>query len=106
MTSLTIATPIPPFHAGSLARGCAAMRRDPVGTVAMVALVALAAISVFAPFIAPYDPDKQGPALLAAPSLQHLAGTDQFGRDVLSRVIYGGRESLAIGFGAAAIGGL
>jgi peptide/nickel transport system permease protein len=72
----------------------------------MLALIALALVSILAPVIAPYDPDKQSAAMSAAPSLQHLAGTDHFGRDVLSRVIWGGRDSLSIGFGAAVIGGV
>ncbi|MCD7867002.1 MAG: ABC transporter permease [Clostridiales bacterium] len=54
--------------------------------------------SVFAPLIAPYDPLAQNLAeKLSPPSLTHLFGTDNFGRDILSRVLYGGRYSLLAG---------
>src|SRR4051794_8601965 len=66
-----------------------------VGTV-VVTLVVLGAI--FAPLLASYDPAAQSllDALLP-PSREHLLGTDEFGRDVLSRVIYGARASLEVG---------
>ncbi|HSQ82503.1 MAG TPA: ABC transporter permease [Casimicrobiaceae bacterium] len=63
---------------------------------ALVLLVAL--VAVFAGLIAPYDPLASNfHARLQAPSVEHWFGTDHFGRDVLSRVIYGGRLSLEIG---------
>lgn len=60
--------------------------------------VAVVLMSVFAPVLAPYDPLVQGvgPAL-QAPSLAHWAGTDSFGRDMLSRIIYGTRIALIVG---------
>jgi peptide/nickel transport system permease protein/oligopeptide transport system permease protein len=62
----------------------------------VIVLIALAAI--FAPVVAPYDPTAQDLTnRLQCPSLQHLLGTDQLGRDVLSRMIYGARVSLVIG---------
>jgi peptide/nickel transport system permease protein/oligopeptide transport system permease protein len=62
----------------------------------VIVLIALAAI--FAPVVAPYDPTAQDLTnRLQGPSLQHLLGTDQLGRDVLSRMIYGARVSLVIG---------
>ena len=59
---------------------------------------------IVAPFIAPFDPDAidVGPSL-AAPHWAHLMGTDEFGRDLFSRVMYGARISLSIGFIAVAI---
>lgn len=55
--------------------------------------------SIFAPWIAPYDPIAQDLSIkLQAPSLAHPFGTDNFGRDILSRVLYGGRNSLVAGF--------
>ena len=55
-------------------------------------------MAILAPWIAPYDPIAQDMNnRLAAPSLQHLFGTDSFGRDIFSRVIYGGRYSLLAG---------
>ena len=75
--------------------------------IAMLAILVLAA--VFAPVVAPYDPVKVNLKLqFAPPSVEHLFGTDFYGRDVLSRVIYGMRISLIIGlvpsFIAVAIG--
>ena len=62
----------------------------------VIALIALAAI--FAPVVAPYDPTKQDLLnRLQGMSAQHIFGTDQLGRDVLSRMIYGARTSLLIG---------
>lgn len=71
----------------------------------IVGLIVLAAI--FAPLIAPYDPlalnieDR-----LVAPNAQHWLGTDQGGRDVLSRILFGARASLSVGIGAVLIGAL
>jgi len=54
-------------------------------------------VAIFAPYIAPYSPTHQDfSAILAPPSLHHLLGTDQLGRDVLSRIIYGARVDLLI----------
>ena len=67
-----------------------------VGGVVIVLVLVLAA--VFADFVAPYDPAKQDLThRLEGMSLQHIFGTDQLGRDVLSRMIYGARISLCIG---------
>ncbi|PSJ63143.1 peptide ABC transporter permease [Mesorhizobium soli] len=67
----------------------------------LVLVVIFFASAIFAPQIAPYDPNAMDiPARLAGPSWQHLAGTDQLGRDTLSRILHGGRVALTI----AAIG--
>lgn len=66
-----------------------------------LAIVTMAAI--LAPIFAPFDPAEITGEFSAPPSLQHLLGTDQVGRDVLSRVIYAARVSLAVGIGAVAI---
>lgn len=61
---------------------------------------------MFAPYIAPYDPAAADyDALLQAPTLAHLAGTDSYGRDIFSRIIWGGRVSLAVGLISALAGG-
>ena len=66
--------------------------------VALVVIVALILIALFAPLIAPYDPTKQSwSAVRKAPSLAHWFGTDEVGRDILSRIIYGTRASLSAG---------
>jgi len=69
---------------------------------AMLGLVIIAVfilLAVFAPLIAPYDPYQQTwEDILKNPSMKHPAGTDELGRDILSRLIYGTRISLSIGF--------
>jgi peptide/nickel transport system permease protein len=76
-------------------------------------LLILIAVAVAAPWIAPQDPTRQslrarlvGPTFEAADGRSHLLGTDHLGRDVLSRVIYGARVSLIVGFAAVLVGGL
>ena len=74
----------------------------PIIAVATFLLVLIVAISVLAPWLAPHDPLQLAPALRLKPSsAQFLLGTDGYGRDLLSRVIYGGRISLLIGVGSA-----
>ncbi|MEN8374937.1 MAG: ABC transporter permease [Gemmatimonadota bacterium] len=75
-----------------------------LGGLALVVLLTL--LAVFAPLAAPYDPIAQDDIVATsflAPSFAHPLGTDLFGRDVLTRIIYGARISLAIGFLAVAI---
>jgi peptide/nickel transport system permease protein len=69
-----------------------------------VILALLTLMAIFAPLIAPDEPNVMVPVdALAAPSLEHLFGTDQFGRDILSRIIFGARLSLQVGFIAVGI---
>ncbi|MEN3280297.1 MAG: peptide/nickel transport system ATP-binding protein [Solirubrobacteraceae bacterium] len=69
--------------------------RRPLGAVSLVVLVALVAAVIAAPLIAPYQPLAQDlHAVFQGPSGHHLLGTDNLGRDVLSRLLYGGRVSL------------
>jgi peptide/nickel transport system permease protein len=64
----------------------------------------LTLVAIFAPFICPYDPAQiDADSLLMPPSLRHPLGTDTLGRDLLSRIIYGTRISLSIGFIAVSI---
>lgn len=79
-------------------------RRNKLGMTCLVIVIALVAVAVFANFLAPYDPDAQELVnRLQAPSAQHLLGTDEFGRDILSRIIYGCRVSLSVGVISQAI---
>jgi peptide/nickel transport system permease protein len=84
--------------------------RNRLAVVGLVLIALLTLMAVFAPLIAPYDPIKQDyGALTQAPSLAHLFGTDNLGRDVLSRTIYGARVSLSAGViavGLATLAGL
>jgi peptide/nickel transport system permease protein len=68
-------------------------------------LLMLIVSAVFADFVAPYSYEKQDlDNMFALPNIQHLFGTDNFGRDIFSRVIYGGRISLFIGLVSVSIG--
>jgi peptide/nickel transport system permease protein len=70
-------------------------------TVGFVFVVLLIVVAIFAPLLAPYDPlTTDLRSIVKAPSWQHWLGTDQLGRDILSRIIYGTRTSLEIGFAA------
>jgi peptide/nickel transport system permease protein len=86
-------------------RAVAFIRRDPVGAGTGIVLLIVVAVSLAASWVAPYLPNVIGPDVLEPPSPHHLLGTDQFGRDVFTRLLYGGRLSLGIGALAAAIGG-
>lgn len=67
-------------------------------------LVLLALVAVFAPQLAPHDPVVPDPgAVLQGPSANHWLGTDNFGQDILSRLIYGARVSLTVSFAAVAL---
>ena len=73
--------------------------------IGLVIFAILAFAAIFAPFIAPYRYDEMDMTnMLAGPSLEHWFGTDELGRDVFSRIIYGGRYSLSIGLAATAFG--
>ncbi len=66
--------------------------------VALLVLTATLAVAALAPWIAPYMPQRMDIAYrLAAPSMRHWLGSDEFGRDVLSRMLYGARQSLTVG---------
>lgn len=72
--------------------------RQRMAPLALGVLFVVALCAVFAPVLAPHDPELTRPLdALRSPSAEHLMGTDQLGRDILSRVIYGARVSLLIG---------
>jgi peptide/nickel transport system permease protein len=80
-------------------------RRRPLGAIGAGIVVLMLVVAVFAPWLAPYDPVAVDfGAMLSAPNAQHWLGTDSFGRDVLSRLIYGSRTALFVGFGSALLG--
>jgi peptide/nickel transport system permease protein len=104
----TVAAVTEPAGGGAGARRTRRLVAAGLGFVLAVAIVALAA-----PWISPQDPTRQSlRGRLAAPTLEgadgraHLLGTDHLGRDVLSRVIWGARVSLLVGFAAVVVGGL
>ena len=81
------------------------MLRQPLGTIGAVVLLVMVVAAIFAPYLVPYDPIAGDPAALyKPPSAVYWLGTDAFGRDILSRLIYGARISLIVGFGASLLG--
>lgn len=73
--------------------------RNKSAMIALCVLLILVIGAVFAQFIAPYDPAAQDwEHAFELPSMQHLLGTDNFGRDIFSRILYGSRISLLVGF--------
>jgi peptide/nickel transport system permease protein len=81
------------------------IRRKPLGAVSAAVIAALVLTAVFADVLAPFDPVETRPEIrLQAPSRAHWFGTDDIGRDVLSRVIHGARISLWVGLLAVGIG--
>lgn len=82
----------------------ATLRRNKLSWLGVALIVLIVAVAVFAPLLAPYDPLKQNIIhRLESPSAEFLLGTDTYGRDVLSRLIYGTRISLLVGFVAVVI---
>src|SRR5512135_601534 len=79
-------------------------KRNRLAVVGLAVILVIVAVAFAAPFVAPYDPfaiDVYN--VISAPSSAHLLGTDELGRDVLSRMIWGSRISLAVGFVAVGI---
>src|SRR5262249_58246766 len=87
-------------------------RRKPLGAVSALIVLALILVAIFAPVLAPRDPyelnlNERGlPIRMHAPSAAFPLGTDPLGRDVLSRLVYGSRVSLIVGFASVLIGTL
>jgi peptide/nickel transport system permease protein len=79
--------------------------RNPMGAFGLATLVLLVFLAAFAPLLAPYSPIEQHPGLeLRPPSGQFFLGSDDLGRDLLSRILYGARISFIVGVLATAIG--
>lgn len=74
------------------------IRQNPLGFFGLLVVLMLAFVAVFGRMIAPYDPADVTNTFQANPSLHHLFGTDHLGRDMFSRVLYGSRISLTVGF--------
>jgi len=82
-------------------------RREPLGTVGLVLVLIMVAAGGFAEWIAPYNPEENDfSAMMQAPSWAHVLGTDQFGRDIFSRLVYGARTALFVGLSSAVVGGV
>jgi peptide/nickel transport system permease protein len=93
------------FH--HLTSGLRRLSRNPMALVGLIVLLAAVLTSIFAPWITPYDPKKIAVIdALQGPSRQHWMGTDNLGRDLLSRVIYGIRMSMLIAVISISVAGL
>lgn len=79
------------------------LRYNKVASLWIVILAAIWLIALFAPLVATHEPLKQSADLLQPPSTSHWMGTDEFGRDLFSRIVYGGRISLSVGIIAVTI---
>ena len=81
------------------------LRKNKAAVFGLVIIALLLVTALFAPLIAPYHYDEQNlDEAFISPSARHVMGTDNFGRDILSRIIYGSRISLMVGFIAVGIG--
>ncbi|HXU43364.1 MAG TPA: ABC transporter permease [Burkholderiales bacterium] len=101
LEELNRAAPLPPRRGAIIDF----VRHRPLGALGALIIVAMTLLAATAGWIAPYNPvENDYAAMLAAPSAAHWLGTDAFGRDVLSRIIYGSRTALMVGLGASLIG--
>jgi len=81
--------------------------REPMGTFGLFLVLLIAFAAVSADWLAPYDPTSNDfGAMTEPPSWDHLLGTDPFGRDVFSRILFGAQTAMIVGFACALIGGL
>lgn len=81
------------------------LRTKPLGTIGLSICLLMITIAIFAPLIAPYTFQEQNyTAVRTAPNLDFFFGTDQFGRDIFSRIVYGARISMLVGFLAVITG--
>ena len=95
-------TPVLPRRRSAILEFC---RQQPLGAASFVVIFVMMFAGVFAERVSPYNPlDIDFAGILAAPSWDHWAGTDAYGRDILSRIIYGSRTALVIGFTSSLIG--
>ncbi|WP_092806246.1 ABC transporter permease [Rhodococcus globerulus] len=104
MTDPKVVTTSEPAERPARGQGLKAVLRKPVTMVAGIFILLLVIMAVFAPILAPHDPYVQDLVnRLQPPSANHLLGTDDYGRDVLSRLIYGARISLTASLQAVSV---
>src|SRR5690348_14694119 len=106
--ALTLAVPAPKRQArGNLARAWLQLRRNRAALVGMIVIGVLVFAAIFAPFLAPYNPYIVSlDTRLQPPGGAHPLGTDELGRDILSRLIFGARVALWVGIVTVALSGL
>jgi peptide/nickel transport system permease protein len=102
---MSLATPAGPAAASVRRDVWRRFRRNRLGMVGAVIVLLLVAMAVFAPQLAPHDPaDQNLRARRTAPNAQYILGADEFGRDILSRIIHGTRASLTVALASVAMG--
>ncbi len=81
------------------------LRKQPLGSAGLLIVVVMVVVAIFAPLLSSLDPEANSfETMLVAPGIEHFLGTDEFGRDVLTRIMYGARTALFVGLTSAFIG--
>ena len=105
---MTMASPAIPISSSTPRRRSAIVdfcRQQPLGAVSFVIIFVMMFAGIFSGWVAPYNPlDIDFSSILAPPSWEHWCGTDAYGRDIFSRLIYGSRTALVIGFTSSFVG--
>jgi peptide/nickel transport system permease protein len=102
---MTLVLPTPAAALKSESKIAEFCRQQPLGAVSFVIIFAMMFAGVFCELVAPYDPLAiDFASILAPPSAEHWCGTDAYGRDICSRLIYGSRTALVIGFTSSFVG--
>ncbi|MCP3471764.1 ABC transporter permease [Bradyrhizobium sp. CCGUVB1N3] len=105
MSIITPTLPAPMSEVRKLRAFAEFCRQQPLGATSFIIICAMLIAGIFCEWVAPYDPlAVDFASLLAAPSWDHWCGTDAFGRDICSRLIYGSRTALVIGFTSSFVG--
>lgn len=82
-------------------------RHHPLGGLALLFVLMMLGVGLMAPSLAPYDPTQtNASAILQAPNAAHWMGTDEYGRDILSRIMHGARTAMVLAIGASLMGSL
>jgi peptide/nickel transport system permease protein len=88
-------------------RAMIVVRRQPLGVFGAAVVIIMLVMAIFAPWLTPHNPEANSfEHMLVAPGADFWLGTDQFGRDLLTRIIYGARTALFVGFVAAGVGAI
>src|SRR6476620_4818222 len=102
-----------PIRKGRLKRWSQLLWRSKTGTVGFFIVVAVILVAAFASVLAPHDPNEINPINMLQPpmwieggSISHILGTDNLGRDILSRIIYGSQISLLVGIASVVVAGI
>src|SRR5262245_48380723 len=113
MVTISPTGPLAPADDAVLLRGSAThrvltfLRRETLGTFGLLLMLVMTATGLAAELIAPYSPTANDfAAMMNPPSWAHPLGTDQFGRDLLSRIIFGARTAMIVGLTSALVGGI